>query len=63
LDIRLNGEPVDALSALIHRSNSYDFGKKICEKLKELIPRQQFEIIVQASIAPRLSPRNGEGLT
>ncbi|MGI4750379.1 MAG: translation elongation factor 4, partial [Janthinobacterium lividum] len=53
LDIRLNAEPVDALSSLIHRSNSYDFGKKICEKLKELIPRQQFEIIIQASIGAK----------
>jgi GTP-binding protein LepA len=57
LDIRLNGEPVDALSSLIHRSNSYDFGKKICEKLKELIPRQQFEIIVQASIGAKIIAR------
>jgi GTP-binding protein LepA len=57
LDIRLNGEPVDALSSLIHRSNSYDFGKKICEKLKELIPRQQFEIIIQASIGAKIIAR------
>ncbi len=57
LDIRLNGEPVDALSSLIHRSNSYDFGKKICEKLRELIPRQQFEIIVQASIGAKIIAR------
>ncbi len=57
LDIRLNSEPVDALSSLIHRSNSYDFGKKICEKLKELIPRQQFEIIVQASIGAKIIAR------
>ncbi len=57
LDIRLNGEPVDALSSLIHRSNSYDFGKKICEKLKELLPRQQFEIIVQASIGAKIIAR------
>ena len=57
LDIRLNAEPVDALSSLIHRSNSYDFGKKICEKLKELIPRQQFEIIVQASIGAKIIAR------
>lgn len=57
LDIRLNGEPVDALSTLIHRSNSYDFGKKICEKLRELIPRQQFEIIIQASIGAKIISR------
>ncbi|WP_442592159.1 translation elongation factor 4 [Pedobacter sp. AW31-3R] len=57
LDILLNSEPVDALSSLIHRSNSYDFGKKICEKLRELIPRQQFEIIVQASIGAKIIAR------
>ena len=57
MDIRLNSEPVDALSSLIHRSNSYDFGKKICEKLKELIPRQQFEIIIQASIGAKIIAR------
>ena len=57
LDIRLNGEPVDALSSLIHRSNSYEFGKKICEKLKELLPRQQFEIVIQASIGAKIIAR------
>jgi GTP-binding protein LepA len=57
LDIRLNGEPVDALSALIHRNHSYQFGKKICEKLKELIPRQQFEIVIQASIGVKIIAR------
>jgi GTP-binding protein LepA len=57
MDIRLNSEPVDALSSLIHRSNSFDFGKKICEKLKELIPRQQFEIIIQASIGAKIIAR------
>ncbi len=57
LDIRLNGEPVDALSSLIHRTNAYDFGKKICEKLKELIPRQQFEIVIQASIGAKIIAR------
>jgi len=57
LDIRLNAEPVDALSSLIFRGNSYDFGKKICEKLKELIPRQQFEIIIQASIGAKIIAR------
>nr|WP_199079565.1 translation elongation factor 4 [Pedobacter sp. ASV19] len=57
LDILLNGEHVDALSSLIHRSNSYDFGKKICEKLRELIPRQQFEIAIQASIGAKVIAR------
>ena len=57
LDILLNGEPVDALSSLIHRANSYNFGKKICEKLRELIPRQQFEIIIQASIGAKIIAR------
>jgi GTP-binding protein LepA len=57
LDIRLNAEPVDALSSLIYRGNSYDFGKKICEKLKELLPRQQFEIIIQASIGAKIIAR------
>ncbi len=57
LDILLNAEPVDALSSLIFRGNSYDFGKKICEKLKELLPRQQFEIIIQASIGAKIIAR------
>ncbi|RZK45590.1 MAG: elongation factor 4, partial [Pedobacter sp.] len=57
LDILLNSEPVDALSSLIHRANSYDFGKKICEKLRELIPRQQFEIAIQASIGAKVIAR------
>jgi len=57
LDILLNGEHVDALSSLIHRANSYDFGKKICEKLRELIPRQQFEIAIQASIGAKVIAR------
>ncbi len=57
LDILLNAEPVDALSSLIHRANSYNFGKKICEKLRELIPRQQFEIIIQASIGAKIIAR------
>jgi GTP-binding protein LepA len=57
LDIKLNGEPVDALSALIHRDHSFTFGKKICEKLKELITRQQFEIIIQAAIGAKIIAR------
>jgi GTP-binding protein LepA len=57
LDILLNSEPVDALSALIHKTNSYDFGKKICEKLRQLIPRQQFDIAIQASIGAKIIAR------
>ncbi|MDR2562962.1 MAG: translation elongation factor 4 [Prevotellaceae bacterium] len=57
LDILLNDEPVDALSSLIHRSHSYDFGRKMCEKLKDLIPRQQFEIKIQAAIGAKIIAR------
>ncbi|HEX5001982.1 MAG TPA: translation elongation factor 4 [Bacteroidia bacterium] len=57
LDIRLNGDPVDALSALIHRDHAYTFGRKICEKLKELLTRQQFEIVIQASIGAKIIAR------
>jgi GTP-binding protein LepA len=57
LDILLNGEMVDALSTLIHRGHSYDFGRKMCSRLKDLIPRQQFEIAIQAAIGAKIISR------
>jgi GTP-binding protein LepA len=58
LDILLNSEKVDALSTLLHESNAYEFAKKMCEKLKELIPRQQFDIAIQGAIGSKIISRS-----
>jgi GTP-binding protein LepA len=57
MDLLLNGDPVDALSALVHKDNAYDLGRKICKKLRELIPRQQFDIAIQAAIGAKIIAR------
>ncbi len=57
MDLLLNGDQVDALSALVHKDNAYDLGRKICKKLRELIPRQQFDIAIQAAIGAKIIAR------
>jgi GTP-binding protein LepA len=57
VDVLLNGNSVDALSALIHKDNAYTIGKKMCEKLRKLIPRQQFDIPIQAAIGAKIISR------
>ena len=57
LDILLNGEKVDALSAIVHKEKAFEWGKKLCQKLKELLPRQMFEIAIQASIGNKIIAR------
>jgi GTP-binding protein LepA len=58
LDILINGDPVDALSALVHSEHAFTWGQKITAKLKELIPRQMFEVVIQAAIGSRIVARS-----
>jgi GTP-binding protein LepA len=57
VDVLIAGEPVDAFSSIVHREKSYDYGKKMVDKLKELIPRQQFDVPIQAAIGSRILSR------
>jgi GTP-binding protein LepA len=57
LDILLNNDPVDALSTIVHRSKSYEWGRKLCHKLRELIPKQMFEVVIQAAIGSKIIAR------